>query len=234
MTTTTDASHRSLSRADRFLTPGVGALAFALTGAGLSGIGDAPAPDGTPAAIAMHFQQTGRSVIVAAPLGIVGALALAGFAVALALRLHRISERVAAIAVAAGGVLAGGYLLFTHVIYTSLAYNVGSVTPDITKALFVLTILATPVFGLGVAITLGGAARCATASEVLPRWWTAVTVLGAATSSVATFSYADTGFFSPDVQQQVVVNLLLLWLLTTAAALVMRDRSILKTTKKGT
>jgi hypothetical protein len=41
---------------------------------------------------------------------------------------------------------------------------------------------------------------------------------------VAVFSYADSGFFSPDVQQQVVTGVVQIWVLVTAAALMVVDR----------
>ena len=55
-----------------------------------------------------------------------------------------------------------------YVIDTALVAQVAVTSPEATKALFVLTILAAPVFGLGVAVTLGGAAYGATRARLLP------------------------------------------------------------------
>ena len=53
----------------------------------------------------------------------------------------------------------------------------------------------------------------------MPSWWRTATLGAATLSAIAVFSYADSGFFSPDVQQQVVTYVLVAWLLTTSIVL---------------
>ncbi len=200
--------------------PLLGVGAFLLTGVGLSGVGDAPAPHQSADSVTVHFQAVADAVLAAAPAGMLGAVALGAFMVALASRLHHAGEVLAAALVVTGGALAAGYLLFVHVVYSSLAYSVAGMSPEVAKGLFVATIVATAVYGLGAALAVGGAAYGAARAGLLARWWTLVSAGGAAMAAVALVSYADSGYFSPDVQQQVVAGVLQLWLLLTSAALV--------------
>lgn len=48
--------------------------------------------------------------------------------------------------------------------------------------------------------------------------------VGAAVAAVAIFSYADSDYFSPDVQQQFAGQALLLWGIVTGIALARRER----------
>jgi hypothetical protein len=199
--------------------PLLGVAAFVLTPVGLSGVGDAPAPHEPAESVAVHFQAVADAVLASAPAGMLGAVALGAFMVALATRLHRAGEVRAAALVITGGALAAGYLLFVHVVYASLAYLVAGTSPDVAKGMFVTTIVATALYGLGATLAVGGAAYGAAQAGLLPRWWSLVSSVGAAVAAVALVSYSDSGFFSPDVQQQVVAGVLQLWLLLTAVAL---------------
>jgi hypothetical protein len=209
-------------RRQRMGLPLIGIAAFLLTAAGLAGAGDAPHPNQSRTSIAAHFQHVGTGVFVSAPLGQLGAVAVAGFVLALARRRYRAAATVAKL-MAGGGLIASGYLLLLHVVYVTLSYTTESSSADTTKALFVGTILAVPIFGLGVAVAIGSAAYGAATSRLLPAWWAVISGIGATFAAVAVISYADSGFFSPDVQQQVVANVLLLWLLVTAATLAKRQ-----------
>ena len=200
--------------------PLLGVAAFLLTAVGLSGVGDAPAPHESADSVAVHFQAVADAVLVSAPAGMLGAVALGAFMVALAGRLHRAGEVPAAALVITGGALAAGYLLFVHVVHSSLAYSVAGTSPAVAKGLFVTTILATAVYGLGAPLAVGDAAYGAARAGLLARWSTLVGSVGAVLSAVALVSYADSGFFSPDVQQQVVAGVVQLWLLLTSTALV--------------
>jgi hypothetical protein len=217
------AEHR---RHLRWALPLTGVGAALLTAAGLSGVGDAPHPTQPDASIAEHFRRVDGAVLTAAPFGQVGAIAVAAFVLGLARRLQRSGHHpgvtTSAAALAVGGAVAAAYLLLLHVTYATLAYEVAASSPETTKALFTATILAVPVFGLGVAIALAGAACGAVATKLLPMWWTALTGAGAALAAVAVVSYQDTGYLSPDVQQQVVGNVLLVWLLVTAVTVGVR------------
>jgi hypothetical protein len=210
----------------RYAVPLLGLMAFVLTAGGLSGVGDAPAPHDSAQSMAAHFQAVGDAVLTSAPAGMVGALALFAFMLALARRLHGGGQSGAAAAVAAGGVLVAGYLLFIQVVYASLAYAVAETSPEVTKGFFVSTIVATAVFGLGAALALGGAAYGAARGRLLPGWWSVVSLAGAALAAVALFSYADSDVFSPDVQQQVVAGVVQTWVLLTVGTLVLRGRQV--------
>jgi hypothetical protein len=218
----------SMTRTGSFLhrhsLPLVGVAAFVLTAVGLSGVGDAPAPNQSAESVAVHFQAVADAVLASAPVGMLGATALGAFMVALAARLHRAGQVLAAALVISGGAVTAGYLIFVHVVYSSLAYPVAGLSPDVAKGLFVVTIVATAVYGLGAALALGGAAYGALRAGLLPGWWSAASAGGTALAAVALFSYADSGFFSPDVQQQVVAGVVQLWLLLTALALVSKAR----------
>ena len=209
-------------RGARRVVPGLGVAAFLLTFVALSGVGDAPDPHDPPESMAAHFLLVRDDVLLTAPMGILGAVALGAFVLAVAHRLQDRGERGAASAVKAGGLLAAGYLALLHVVYASLAYEVAASSPQATEGLFVPTILAAPVFGAGVGLALGGAAYGAIRTGLLPRWWAAASALGAAVASVAVFSYADSDAFSPDVQQQVVGGVLQLWVLLTTVTLFRR------------
>lgn len=210
--------------AARYFVPFLGVVAAMLTGAGLSGLGDAPAPHEPAAAMAAHFQEVDDAILASAPLGTLGAVALAAFILALARRLHREEEPVAAALVAIGGFLAAGYFLFIHVVYTTLADSVAATSPEVTKGMFNATILAVPVLALGVTMALGGAAYGARRIGLLPGWWSVFSTIGAAVAAVGIFSYADSNYFSPDVQQQFAGQALLLWGVVTGTALALRER----------
>lgn len=209
-------------RRTRYVVPLLGVMAVVFTLAGLSGLGDAPPPHVDAAFMADHFQDVDDAILASAPLGTLGAVALGAFVLALAQRLHRSGESMAAMVVFTGGFIAVSYFLFIHVIYTSLADSVAATSPEVTKALFIPTILAVPVLGLGTVLVLGGAAYGASRTQVLPRWWSVASVVGAAIAAVSIFSYADEDFFSPDVQQQVVSGVLFVWLIVTSVGLARR------------
>ena len=211
-------------RTHRSVLPLLGIIAFLFTFVGLSGVGDAPAPHDQAASMAAHFQAVDDEVMAAAPFGILGAAALAAFVLALGRCLRHAGQPAAGSAVAVGGLLAAAYLLAIHVVYVSLGYEVATTSAEATKALFVTTILAVPVFGLATAVVLGGAVYGGMRAQVLPGWWVAISTAGAVLAATAVFSYAYSGFFSPDVQQQTVGAALQVWVLLTAIGLARRDR----------
>jgi hypothetical protein len=200
----------------------IGGIAAVLTIVGVSGVGDAPAPLEEARLMADHFQSVRVDVFIGAAIGLVGAAAMSGFGLAFASRLARVGERAAGLAIGAGLAVVVGYLLATHVVYTTLSYAVASTSADVTKGMFVATILAVPVFGLGVATLLFGAAFGSWRAGLMPPWWRTATLAAGTLSTVAVFSYADGGFFSPDVQQQVIAHILVVWLLATSVACVIR------------
>lgn len=218
--TDTTAPVRTTRLRQRGATSAVGVAGVLLTALGLSGVGDAPAPNDTAASMASHFRTAQAAITATAPIGLIGAVAVGAFMLAVARRLHRVSQPGPALTVAAGGCLAACYLAGLQIVYVALASEIAVEDARTTKGLFVLTIAATPVFGLAIAMTLAAAACGARRGGLHPTWWSTTTNAGATIAAVSVFCYADSGFFSPDVQQQVVGNILQLWILLTAGVLV--------------
>jgi hypothetical protein len=202
--------------------PALGLVGGLLSSLGLSGIGDAPDPHDSAPSMAAHFLLHRDDILMAAPLGYLGAAALTAFAVGVGRRVHRGGARTTGVVLAAAGVAASCYLAFLHVVYTSLAYQVAGSSPEATKALFVPTIMATPAFALATSALLGSAAYGAYRTGALPRWLSATSAVGAVVAAVGVFGYAETGYLYPDVQQQWVGNALLLWAYLTGGTLVVR------------
>ncbi len=206
-----------------------GAVAAILTIVGLSGVGDAPAPHAEARSMAEHFRVVHADVFVGAVFGAIGVAAMTTFVLAVASGLVQKGKRGAACAVCAGLVIVDGYLLITHAVYTTLSYVVAATSADVTKGMFAATILAVPVFGFGVATMFVGAAIGTWQANLMPPWWRAATLAAGSVAAVAVFSYADRGFFSPDVQQQVVAHLLIVWLLTTSGVCAATRRRVVGT-----
>jgi hypothetical protein len=187
----------------------LGVAAAVLTAVGLSGVGDAPDPHAGADAIATWFGDRRAEVLLAAPFGCLGAVATVGFALLLAGRLRQRGSEGPARAVAAGGALVAAYLAAAHVLWTTIAYEPSSAA----KGLFVLSVLAVPVLGLGTALALGGIAG--DRSGLVPAWLRWPSAAGAVITLPALAPVADGGLLSPDLQQQLAGNALLLWLLAT-------------------
>ncbi|MEO5839562.1 MAG: hypothetical protein ABIQ73_01520 [Acidimicrobiales bacterium] len=81
------------------------------------------------------------------------------------------------------------------------------------------------VLGAGVAALLGGLAWGDRKARVAPRWITVASAAAAVAGLLSLVSFAERGFWSPDVQQQISGNVMLLWPLLTGAALAWRSRT---------
>ena len=123
-------------------------------------------------------------ILITAPFGMLGAAARVAFMVGFARRLHARGESMSAAAQVTGGLLAACYLLAMQVVFTSLGDGAAATSPEATKALFVPTILAAPVFGLGTSVALGGAAFGATRIRLLPRWWSVTSVAASVVAAI--------------------------------------------------
>jgi hypothetical protein len=216
---------RATSPSRRVIPLALGVAVTILTATGLSGLGDAPHPTASTEEISRYFIERRDDVLMAAPFGYLGAISLVLFSVQLSWHLRRIGRNSAAALVVVGGSLCGAYFAGLHLTLTTIAYEVADSSPDTAKALFVVTILAVPVLGVGVIAMLGGLAAGDRGAELVPRWLIWLSVAGAAAGMLSLVSFAEEGLFSPDVQQQIVGNLLLLWPLATGAALTWRSRS---------
>jgi hypothetical protein len=211
-------------RPSRYALPMVGLGAVLLTAIAVSGVGDAPDPHDPAAAVPAHFRAVRHAVLVAAPVGYLGAALLVAFVLGLARRIGRGGQDSSAVAAAVGGVLVGLYLVALHAAYTTLAYQPAAASAEASKLLFVATILAVPVLGLAVAVLLGAVGYGAWRSGLLPRWWAVFSAVGAVVAAVSVVSLGDSGFFSPDVQQQSVSDVLFLWVVLTVITLGIVER----------
>jgi hypothetical protein len=202
------------------LAAGIAVAALVLTAVGLSGVGDAPDPHASASRIARWFLEHRDDVRIAAPFGYAGAIAIAIFSRFLAARIRSGNQLVAARLVAAGGIVVATYMFLVQILWSSLAYQVAATSARDAKSIFVVTIVAVPVLGTGVALLFGGAAVGTFRGRTMPRWWSWLTGAGAVVGACSVVSLADGGFFSPDTQQQIEGNVLLLWLLVSAVTLV--------------
>ena len=193
------------------------ALAAAVTTfLGANGLGGAPHPLEPAETLAAHFVAQEGSIYIGAVFGYLGAAALAALFLVIAGGLTRSGRGTEATVVRAATIGVAGYFIAVHVIFTTLSYVVAASSPEATKSLFGLTMLGIPVFGTSVAVAIATAALGSRRGFGAPRWWVAASILGAAVAAIASFSYADSGFFSPDVQQQSTTGVLTIWLLITA------------------
>jgi hypothetical protein len=144
------------------------------------------------------------------------ALLLMIFFVGLRFRLHRAESPVsAAVAlIAALGVL--GSLMFNALLYLAFGWQIAAASPAAVKPLFVVTILGPLIQGPLVATVLVATGIAGRRSSVLPRWHALVGFTAAPVLAGAGVAFAQTRYFSPDVQQQVVAQLFLVWIVMTA------------------
>ena len=208
---------RQGDRHRRWLAGGLALTAMVLTVIGLSGLGDAPNPHASAVEIGEWFTARRADILVAAPFGEAGALSIVVLAAVLADAHRRAAATASARALVAGGVIAATYLFGAHLGWTANAYLIADSSPQGAQAVFAMTITSVPVFALGVTL-MAGASAAHRGSPVAGGWWRAARAPVATRSSVGRSAMADRGYFSPDVQQQVIGNLLLAWLLITAIA----------------
>ena len=200
----------------RWLPAALAAAALVLTSIGLSGIGDAPDPHASTNEIADWFTVRRTEILVAAPFGYLGALAIVALSIVLARARQRATAALSGPVLIAGGVITATYLFGVHLGWTANAYLIAGSSPESAKAVFVMTITSVPVLALGVGLMAGATALHA--SAVVGRWFRVASAAVAALSSVGMVAIADRGFFSPDVQQQTIGNALLVWLLLAVVA----------------
>jgi hypothetical protein len=212
------AGRREAAAATR-LVRAVGAAAVILVVATVPGVGHPPHPLEPAQRMADHFAAVRGSVLMVAPFGFAGAAALGAFFGILAARLKKVGEGASGSVVIAAGAGVVAYFVFMHFAYTLISYTLATESAATSKALFVATIMAVPILGASLALVLAASAVGFNHVGAVPRWWTVMTGIGAATASVAVGSYQPSGFFSPDVQQQVVFAVLVVWLLVTIWAI---------------
>ena len=198
----------------RWLPAGLAASALLLISIGFSGIGDAPDPHASTIEIADWFTVRRTDILLAAPFGYLGALAIVALSIVLAGAHQRATTSMSGRVLIAGGVITATYLFGVHLGWSANAYLIAESSPQSAKAVFVMTITSVPLFALGVGLMTGAAAVHAP-SPVVGRWWRVASAAVAALSPIGMIAIANRGFFSPDVQQQTIGNALLAWLLIT-------------------
>jgi hypothetical protein len=170
---------------------------------GLGLLGDTPDTRDSTGEVASYFVAHSTSVLAAAVLLGVAVAALLVFTASLG---NRVSQSAAT-------VVATVMLTALVLPYVALAYVVGAEATDAAKPLFEITLAATPVLALPLALLVASTGLAAFAAH--RRFGVASLVL-AALMVVSSASFAASGFFSPDVQQQVVFQGLLVWLVMVA------------------
>jgi hypothetical protein len=123
-----------------------------------------------------------------------------------------------------GGLAAGAAVAAIVVIdvgmllqYATLSYVVGAEAPASAKAMFELTLLTTPIVSVPLLVLILSVAWTEARSRGLSVRLIA-TLVAAIVLAGAPFSFAASGIFSPDVQQQLVFDVLVLWLIVSEVA----------------
>ena len=112
-------------RATRFA-----ATALVLTSIGLSGIADAPDPHASTNEIADWFTVRRTEILVAAPFGYLGALAIVALSIVLARARRRATATSSGPVLIAGGVITATYLFGVHLGWTANAYLIAGSSPE--------------------------------------------------------------------------------------------------------
>jgi hypothetical protein len=117
--------------------------------------------------------------------------------------------------VALVGTLLGLAVLMSGVVlmYAALAYVVGAEAPESAKALYELTLVATPVLALPLATLPAAVSYAVLRTGVTPRWFGALSAVAAVALAAPSVGFARSGPLSPDVGQQILFATLSIWLL---------------------
>lgn len=198
-------------------TLGVSGVAGALLLIGaFGGLGDAPDPHDSSAAMADYFIAHRAAVQVSVALGTAAAVALIVFFCALREQLIELERTVAANVAAVAGLAVVALLTLNEVLYGVLSWQLASADPRAVQPVFLLTIVSPVVQGPLLAATMAATAVAARPGSGMPPWYRISSVVAAGIAAVAGMSFAQHGYFYPDVQQQVVGQLFVLWVLVTA------------------
>jgi hypothetical protein len=190
-----------------------GAVGFVLALAGLSALGDTPDPHDRAAPLATYFVDHRTSMFTSTALLALGGVAIIVF---LAVLRTRVGDAVTQPLVLAAGVGVVALLQLNELVYAALGYSIARDDPETAKSLFALTILSPVLQSPLVALLL---ATVALRRGALPRWFAYVSAVGAVLVLPGLVSFGDSGFLSPDVQQQVVGQVFFVWVLIAAIVL---------------
>jgi hypothetical protein len=190
---------------------------------GISFFGDTPDTRDTTEQVAQYFVDNRTAVFVGVVVVGIGLMGLLAVAAREAEQLDgagqpRAGRVVQSAATLVAAVVAVGLLLPI----AGLAYVIGSDDPGSAKGIFDLTLVSTPIVALPAAVLLGTVALGGPRWGTSPRWFAALSAIGALLLAWAACSFAASGPMSPDVQQSVVFQVLVVWLI--AEGIVRRSR----------
>jgi hypothetical protein len=97
----------------------------------------------------------------------------------------------------------------------TLSYVIGDEVPDMAKGFFEFTLVATPVIALTLAGLVGGTALGLTRTGIGKRWFVILSGAMCVVHIATAVSFARSGPFSPDVQQQIMLFSLVVWLVSS-------------------
>lgn len=177
---------------------------------GVSGFGDTPDTRDTNQEVVAYFASHRNEIFLAVVLVGVGLIGVVVVACQVAERvaprdnlLGRIIQSTVVLAIAS--------MAPVLLVPATLSYVVSAEAPAMAKGLFELTLVCTVIAAVpftALALTTAVAWR---RSDLGPQWFTVMSAVVAAGFALAATSFAARGFFSPDVQQQVLVLLLVAW-----------------------
>ena len=212
MNTATQPPAASPRRA--LMAPSVGVIGGVLLFFGASSFGDTPDTRDTTTQVADYFNNNRTSVFVGCVLFTLGLLALLAVGAKVASMIDAAGEPSIGRFVQSTATVAATLMLVTIVLIdASLSYVIGQEAPDIAKGLFELTLVATPIVSLVLAGLVGGTALGMVRTGIGRRWFAILSGALAVVLVVGGVSFAHSGPFSPDVQQQVMLLSLVVWLL---------------------
>ena len=197
----------------RLRVPGFGVFAGMLLLFGASSFGDTPDTRDITRQVADYFTTNRTSVLVGCVLFALGLLGLLAVGAKIAVLIDAGGEPGIGRFIQSTATVAATLMLSTIVLIdASLSYVIGEEVPDMAKGLFELTLVATPVVALILAGLLGGTAVGMRRTGVGRRWFMILSAAMAALLAVTAVSFARSGPFSPDVQQQTMLFSLVVWL----------------------
>ena len=191
-----------------------GLLAGAALMVGLSLLGDTPDTRDSTDSVARYFVGQRTSVVIGVILISWAMVALLRQVASIGGALPPTHEQMSTFIQSVATVIVAVVLATMLVPYSALSYSVGAESPEMAKALFGITLIATPILAAPFAaltLTVGVASRHGFAC----RWFSALSTVIGAMFAITTIAYAANGPLSPDVQQQVLFELATLWLIAS-------------------
>ena len=193
--------------------PGPGVTSGVLLFLGASSFGDRPDTRDSTAQVADYFTTNRASVFIGCVFFALGLLGLLAVTARIATLIDAAGEASIGRLVQSAATVAAGFMLVAIVLIdAALSYVIGDEVPDMAKGLFELTLVATPIVALVLAALVGATALGLARMGIGQRWFTILSIVIAVLFSVSAISFARSGPFSPDVQQQLMLTSLVVWL----------------------